>query len=60
MWLVVVEDADGRWMSEPEIVKTYRDAKDAIGRKADGTVRDFVVIMYEMTPIGSRIGALEE
>lgn len=59
MFLVVVENEQGVWESEPEIVATYSAAKDAAQRKADGTVPSLVVVTYEMKQTAVSIGRME-
>jgi hypothetical protein len=59
MYLVVVEDEDGAWKSEPECVASYAAAKDAMARKADGSVPSLVAVVYEMKQVAATTGRME-
>lgn len=59
MFLIVVEDDDGAWMSEPEVVESYREAKDAAERKVSGTVATLTVATYELREVVRSIGRQE-
>lgn len=61
MYLIVVIDrAEQRWMSDPEIVQTKREADDAEQRKREGTVGSLSVAVYEMRKISERPGEMDE
>ena len=59
MYLVVVEDEDGAWKSDPECLSSYAAAKDAMVRKAEGSVSSLVTVVYEMKQVAAAIGRME-
>ena len=61
MWLIVVQDDAGKWMSEPKLIKeSWTEAKAAQERMAAQTPNSLVVVMYEMAFAGAHIGDMEE